>query len=124
MNTGTTELPTAAPEEVDRLIADYCRLAYEKNAMPHGMFEDPYIVCPWSGCGFRITGMRTPDTLSFRDPVSFTNRIGAKDCGGGAFTLTGNGLCFHQPCRSWTRPHERFAPFARLAQIRRCKRST
>jgi hypothetical protein len=57
MNTGATELPRVDPQEIERMTADYCRLAYEKKAMPHGMFEDPYIVCPWSGCGFRITGV-------------------------------------------------------------------
>ncbi len=49
--------PTVPPEEIERRIADYRRMAHERKAMPHGIYEDPYIVCPWSGCEYRITGV-------------------------------------------------------------------
>ncbi len=52
---GTTS--TVPPEEVERRIAEYRRLGYEHQAMPHGIYEDPFIVCPWPGCGFRIAAV-------------------------------------------------------------------
>ena len=45
------------PEEIERRIAEYRRLGYEHQAMPHGIYDDPDVVCPWPGCGFRIAAV-------------------------------------------------------------------
>jgi hypothetical protein len=50
----TSGVPLA---EVERRIAEYRRLGFEHRAMPHGVYQDPFIVCPWPGCGFRISAI-------------------------------------------------------------------
>lgn len=45
------------PTEVDRRLAEYRRQGLEHQAMPHGIYQDPFIVCPWPGCGFRISAI-------------------------------------------------------------------
>lgn len=52
----TVRSPVAA-EEVERRIAEYRRQGFERKAMPHGVYQDPFIVCPWPGCGFRIAAV-------------------------------------------------------------------
>ena len=44
-------------EEVERRLAEYRRAGLESRAIPHGVYQDPYIVCPWPGCGYRIVAV-------------------------------------------------------------------
>ncbi len=58
MDRSTSVAMTAVrPEEVERRIEEYRREGFKRRAMPHGVYEDPYIVCPWAGCGYRIAGV-------------------------------------------------------------------
>jgi hypothetical protein len=50
-------MPTVSPEEAERRIAEYRREGFKRRAMPHGVYEDPYIVCPWANCGYRIAAV-------------------------------------------------------------------
>ena len=49
--------PAVPPEEVERRIEEYRREGFKRQAMPHGLYEDPYIVCPWVNCGYRIAAV-------------------------------------------------------------------
>jgi hypothetical protein len=53
----TATVVNVPPAEVERRVAEYRRLAFECQAMPHGLYEEPFVVCPWLGCGFRIAGV-------------------------------------------------------------------
>ena len=50
--------PSAVPaEEVERRLAEYRRQGFEHQGIPHGVYQDPYVLCPWPGCGFRIAAV-------------------------------------------------------------------
>jgi hypothetical protein len=55
----TTEVITAAvpPEEAERRVAEYRRMGFERSVMPHSVYEDLWILCPWPGCDYRITAI-------------------------------------------------------------------
>jgi hypothetical protein len=55
--TSTVVNPPVPPKEVERRIEEYRREGFKRRAMPHGVYEDPYIVCPWGGCGYRIAAV-------------------------------------------------------------------
>jgi hypothetical protein len=46
-----------SPEEIERRIEEYRREGFKRRAMPHAVYEDPYIVCPWGDCGYRIAAV-------------------------------------------------------------------
>src|SRR5438105_88183 len=46
-----------SPEEMERRLAEYRAQGFEHRTMPHIVYHDPYIVCPWPGCGYRIAGI-------------------------------------------------------------------
>jgi hypothetical protein len=49
---------TVSPEEVSRRIAEFRDLGW-KRAMPaQVIYQDPYIVCPWPGCGLRMNAIQ------------------------------------------------------------------
>src|SRR5882724_115945 len=48
---------TVPPEEVQRRLVEYRQQGFERQAMPHGVYQEPYLVCPWPGCGFRIAAV-------------------------------------------------------------------
>jgi hypothetical protein len=50
-------IPAVPPEEVERRIEEYRQEGYKRRAMPHGVYEDPYIVCPWANCVYRIAAV-------------------------------------------------------------------
>ncbi len=50
--------PSAVPaEEVERRLAEYRRQGFEHQAMPHGVYQEPFLLCPWPGCGLRIAAV-------------------------------------------------------------------
>ncbi len=56
----TSELQAPAmvsPTEIQRRLAEYNQLGFERQAIPHGVYQDPFIVCPWLGCGYRISAI-------------------------------------------------------------------
>lgn len=58
MNRATTETAPAVPaEEVERRIAEYRRLGFERQAPAHVVYHPPHHPCPWPGCGHRIAGI-------------------------------------------------------------------
>ena len=72
----TATVVSVPPAEVERRVAEYRRQAFERQAVPHGLYEEPFIVCPWPGCGFRIAG------VDFRleagaDPTLYSRAISA-----------------------------------------------
>ena len=72
--TETSALPVPT-EEVERRLAEYRRLGIEHQAMPHGVYQDPFLLCPWPGCGFRISAVdfqieKTGDPALYRNVLS------------------------------------------------------
>jgi hypothetical protein len=55
-NTSAT-IATVPPDEVERRVAEYRRLAFEHEAMPRSVYQEPFIICPWPGCGFRVVAV-------------------------------------------------------------------
>jgi len=49
--------PVVPPDEIARRIAEYRRMGFERKAVPHGIYEDLWIVCPWPGCDYRIAAI-------------------------------------------------------------------
>lgn len=46
-----------SPEEIQRRIDAYRAEGFKHQAMPHAVYQDPFIICPWSGCGYRIVAL-------------------------------------------------------------------
>jgi hypothetical protein len=63
-------------EEIRRRIAEYRKQGFERQAMPHGIYQDPFIVCPWPGCGFRIAAVDFQVEQN-RDPHLYSRVISA-----------------------------------------------
>src|SRR5438128_269880 len=58
MNRSTPQaVPTVAAEEVQRRIAEYRRLSFLGHLPAQVVYHDPYVACPWPGCGLRIAGI-------------------------------------------------------------------
>jgi hypothetical protein len=58
MNSSATEAnPIIPPEEVQRRIAEYRRLSFLGRLPAQVVYHDPYVACPWPGCGLRIAGI-------------------------------------------------------------------
>jgi hypothetical protein len=36
---------------------EYRREGYKRQAMPHMVYQNPFQLCPWEGCGFRIASI-------------------------------------------------------------------
>ena len=53
--TTASEVP---PEEVERRIAEYRRICFERQLPAVVVYHDPHVVCPWPGCGLPIQGIR------------------------------------------------------------------
>jgi hypothetical protein len=49
--------PIVPAEEIERRLAEYRRQGFEHQALPHGVYQEPYLLCPWAGCGFRISAI-------------------------------------------------------------------
>jgi hypothetical protein len=55
----TTDVVTpVSPEEVERRLAEYRRMGYARKAPAQVVYHEPFIACPWPGCGLRINGIR------------------------------------------------------------------
>src|SRR5437588_12744688 len=46
-----------SPEEMERRLAEYRAQGFEHRTMPHIVYHDADILCPWPGCGYRIAGI-------------------------------------------------------------------
>ncbi|MBI3461944.1 MAG: hypothetical protein HY000_02650 [Planctomycetes bacterium] len=44
MSTTGQVLPTVSQEEIQRRIAEYRRQGFERQAMPHGVYQDPFVL--------------------------------------------------------------------------------
>ena len=44
-------------EEAQRRIEEYRREGERRRAMPHIVYRGAHLLCPWSGCGYRIAGI-------------------------------------------------------------------
>lgn len=53
-NNALTEVPL---DEIERRLAEYRRQGFEHQAMPHGVYQEPFISCPWPRCEFRIAAV-------------------------------------------------------------------
>ena len=56
MNVSTTQF--VSPEEVTRRIAEYRQLGFQRSIPAQVVYQDPFIVCPWLGCGLRINAIQ------------------------------------------------------------------
>ena len=52
-----SETKTASAAETACRIAEFRRIGWERKAMPHGVYQDPFIICPWADCDFRIAAV-------------------------------------------------------------------
>jgi len=53
-DTANTPVP---PEEVERRLAEYRRLGFQRQAPAQVVYQGAAVVCPWEGCGLRIDGI-------------------------------------------------------------------
>jgi hypothetical protein len=58
MNPATAETtPVVPPEEVERRIAEYRRIGFERQIPALVVYPGPKGQCPWPGCDLRIVGI-------------------------------------------------------------------
>jgi hypothetical protein len=69
--TDETQVP---PEEIKRRVELYCDEAFKRQAMPHAIYQDPFIVCPWPNCGYRIGGVDF-QLEKGKDPVFYQQAV-------------------------------------------------
>jgi hypothetical protein len=67
---------TVPPEEVERRLAEYRRQGFERRAMPHIIYHDLQVECPWAGCGFRIAGIDF-QLEKLNDPARYAQLLAA-----------------------------------------------
>src|SRR5260370_38296024 len=48
---------SASPEEEKYWIEEHRREGYKRQAMPHMVYHNPFQLCPWEGCGFKISSI-------------------------------------------------------------------
>src|SRR6266849_101871 len=53
----STNQPVSS-EEVARRIAEFRHLGWERGIPAQVVYQDPYIACPWPGCGLRINAIQ------------------------------------------------------------------
>jgi hypothetical protein len=44
-------------EETERRLAQYREEGFRRQAMPHIIYHDQHVLCPWPGCGYKIAGV-------------------------------------------------------------------
>jgi len=49
--------PPVSPEEEKYWIEEYRREGYKRQAMPHMVYGNQFQLCPWEGCGFKISSI-------------------------------------------------------------------
>ena len=76
MSTTDQVLPTVSREEIERRIAEYRRQGFERQTMPHGVYQDPFLLCPWTGCGFRIAAVDF-QLEKYADPALYAGAVTA-----------------------------------------------
>jgi hypothetical protein len=58
MNRSATEaFGEVPPEEVQRRIAEYRRIGFERHLPAIVVYQDPNTACPWPDCDLRIAGI-------------------------------------------------------------------
>ncbi len=55
--TAKTGYGAVPPEEVERRIAEYRRLGFQRRAEAQVVYQGSDQMCPWPGCGLRIVGI-------------------------------------------------------------------
>lgn len=58
MSAFTKSCQSVSPEEVARRIGEYCRIGFERGLPAQVVYQDPHVVCPWPGCGYRINAIQ------------------------------------------------------------------
>lgn len=53
----TTKPSVVAPEEVERRLAEYRRIGWQRQAPAHVVYHEEHLDCPWAGCDLRIAGL-------------------------------------------------------------------
>jgi hypothetical protein len=53
----TTNEATVTPEEVERRIAEYRQISFERQLPAQVVYHPPEHPCPWPGCNLRIAGV-------------------------------------------------------------------
>ncbi len=48
---------SVSSDEEKYWIDEYRREGYNRQAMPHIVYHDPFHLCPWPGCGFKIAAV-------------------------------------------------------------------
>jgi hypothetical protein len=77
IRTDEIQQPSIVPvAEVERRLAEYRRQGSEHQAMPHGVYLSPFIVCPWTGCGFRFSA-RDYQIEKSADPALYSRVLSA-----------------------------------------------
>src|SRR5438132_1691619 len=54
----TSNLAPVGPSEVARRLDEYRKLGFERRAPAQVVYKPPFVICPWSGCGLAIDGIR------------------------------------------------------------------
>ena len=59
MNPATPEATSQVPpDEVERRVAEYRRVSFERHLPAQVVYPGPKAACPWPDCGLRIMGIR------------------------------------------------------------------
>jgi hypothetical protein len=48
---------TLSLDEIERRVDEYREKSFERRTMPHILYRPPFIVCPWQGCSYAISGV-------------------------------------------------------------------
>ncbi|HEV3258582.1 MAG TPA: hypothetical protein VG013_17030 [Gemmataceae bacterium] len=68
--------PSVSPEEAERRLAEYRAQGLKHRTMPHIVYHDPNILCPWPGCGYRIAGIDF-QLEQLNDPARYAQLLAA-----------------------------------------------
>jgi hypothetical protein len=50
-------MPAVAAEEVERRLAEYRRLGFQRQAPAQVVYQGPAVACPWAGCDLHVAGI-------------------------------------------------------------------
>ena len=54
----TTENDRVSADELGRRISEFRRLGVSRNLPAQVVYQEPYVECPWPGCGMRINAIQ------------------------------------------------------------------
>src|SRR5688572_13640152 len=52
-----TSLPRPSAAEIERRIAEFCRMSWERRLPAVVVYHGDQVACPWATCGFRIAAI-------------------------------------------------------------------